>query len=228
KLIEEGIIGDIIHFNCRYYHDSYLDLNKPFSWRLERGKSGGGALVDLGIHAVDIVRYVLGNVSEVGGYAKTFIKQRPCEGVMKDVDVDDFAHLDLTLENHAQGTVEVSRVSAGATGDLVFEIFGTKGSLRISTGQPDCPQVTIFGQGRQGGGSAFVFDDAQADIGYLWPTGKSSLGLLVNAHMAAINCFVSTLCGKEFAYIKAPTFRDSLEAVRVIECIYRKRRTVAE
>jgi predicted dehydrogenase len=222
KLVSEGIIGDIIHFNCRYYHDGYLDTNKPFTWRLEREKSGGGALIDLGIHAIDMVRYVLGGVKEVRGYAKTVIKKRPLGEIMKDVDVDDFAHLDLMLDNNAQGTVEVSRVSTGASNELVLEIFGNRGSLIISADQPDNPQITIFGRGRQDGNTAYEFSDVQADIKYLWPGSKNSLGLLTTAHLASINCFISAVGGRKFEYIKAPTFADSFESIKVIERIYGK------
>jgi predicted dehydrogenase len=140
---------------------------------------------------------------------------------MKDVDVDDFAHLDLVLENNRQGTVEVSRLSTGASGDLTLEIYGTRGSLLISTAQPEHPQIYIFGQGRQDGNNAYAFSDVQADISYLWPGSKKFLGLLPSAHMAAINCFLSALAGRKFEYIKAPTFKDSLESMRVIEAVYR-------
>jgi predicted dehydrogenase len=220
RIVEEGILGDLIHFNCSLYHAGYLDANRPFTWRLEKAKSGGGALIDLGIHVIDTLRYVLGDVASVRGYTKTVIPKRPCNGVMRDVDVDDFAHLELELQNHVCGAIEVSRVAAGATGDLNFEIYGTKGSMKISTAQPEYPSVCFWDQHQWGSGRQFVFADAEDDIHRLWPTDKFSLGWMTNLHMASIYGFLSIMQGQTFRYMEVPVFSDSEAAMKIIDSVY--------
>jgi len=113
RMIRDGLIGEIINFNCHMYHQSYLNPNRPMSWRLQKEKSRGGALVDLGIHLIDMVQYVLGPIKQVRGLTKTMIKERPSDAGIAPVDVDDFAHLDLMLEKGACGVMEVSRLAAG-------------------------------------------------------------------------------------------------------------------
>jgi predicted dehydrogenase len=223
KIIEEGVLGDIINFNSHLYHASYLDEMRPISWRLENAKSGGGALVDLGIHAIDTLRYVLGEVVSVMGYTKTVVKKRPCGGTMQDVDVDDFAHLDLTLKNNIFGSLEVSRVAAGATGELVLEIYGTKGSVFINSAQPDYPAVYSFSRKKWLSDEVFAFSDAEEDIRFLWPTDKFTMGSMTNMHMASIYSLLSIMQGKHFKFIQVPTFVDSMKAMKIIDNVYKNK-----
>jgi len=221
KIIEEGVLGDIINFNGHIYHASYLDTMRPISWRLENAKSGGGALIDLGIHAIDALRYVLGDVTSANGYIKTVFKKRPCGVVMQDVDVDDFAHLDLMVKDNIFGSIEVSRVAAGATGELVLEFFGTKGSMIIDSRQPDYPAVYSLNKSKLFTAGEYVFSDAEEDINYLWPTGKLTMNLLTNMHIASIYSLLSIMQGKQFKYIQVPTFESSLQAMKIIDNIYK-------
>lgn len=220
KIIEEGIIGEVINFNCHMYHQSYLNPLRPVSWRLKKAESGGGALVDLGIHMIDLVRYILGPVTNIKGYTKTYINKRPLDGSMAEVDVDDFAHLDLTVNGFINGALEVSRVAAGKGEDTLFEIYGTKGSVRISTSQPEIPSVYILKNSTWVNGLEFSFKDAEDDINALWPSGKFSLGWMVNSHMASLSSFIQSVFNKKFNYIKLPSFNDSAEAVKIIKSVY--------
>jgi predicted dehydrogenase len=221
KIIEEGALGDIINFNCHMYHASYLDTMRPISWRLENAKSGGGALIDLGIHVIDTLRYVLGDVSSTRGYTKTVVKKRPCGGAIQDVDVDDFAHLELTVKDSICGSLEVSRVAAGATGELVLEIFGTKGTMLINSAQPDYPTVYSLSRGKWLAGGEYAFSDVEEDIRFLWPAEKFSMGWMTNIHMASIYSLLSIMQGKQFRFIQVPTFEDSLQAMKIIDSVYK-------
>ena len=63
--IRSGVLGKVTSFRVEYYHSSYLNPEKPFAWRMSKAVSGGGALADLGSHATDLVRLVLGDVDSV-------------------------------------------------------------------------------------------------------------------------------------------------------------------
>lgn len=220
KIIEEGIIGDVIRFNCHMYHQSYLNPMKPISWRLKKNQSGGGALVDLGIHMIDLIHYILGPITNVNGYTKTYINKRPYGNCMEDVDVDDFAHLDLTVNGCINGTLEVSRVAAGKGEDTLIEIFGTKGSVRIQTSQPEIPSVYILKNNTWIDGQQFTFKEVEEDINTIWPSSKLSLGWMVNCHMASLYSFIASTFGKKFNYIQLPTFNSSKEAMKIIKSVY--------
>ncbi len=217
KLIEEGEIGDVINFNCHMYHQSYLNPQRPMSWRLEKEKSGGGAFVDLGVHMVDLIHYILGPITDIVGYVKTYIKERPQEAHLRNVDVDDFAHMDLTVRDRIPGTLEVSRVAAGKGEDTGFEIFGTKGSIKIHTSNPDYPTVYSLKDSTFRVGSYLTYKEVEKDISLIYPSSKYSLGWMVNCHLASLYSFISKTQGKAFDYISLPTFEASLQAMKIIE-----------
>ena len=44
QLIDEGYLGDLLSFRAAYLHAGYVDPNRPFSWRTDFARSGGGAI----------------------------------------------------------------------------------------------------------------------------------------------------------------------------------------
>lgn len=134
KLIDSGFIGDVMNFRAQYHHSSYLDSEKPISWRLTQEQSGGGALVDLGAHIIDLMLYLAGPFKRVMAQTKTFIDQRPSgkdQPNRQQVLVDDHAQLLVELAAGGIGVIEASRIAAGTTDDLNFEVHGTKGALKF-------------------------------------------------------------------------------------------------
>jgi predicted dehydrogenase len=143
--IKAGEIGRPFHFRLEIFHDGYLDPQRPLSWRLRQSESGGGALADLGIHLIDLLRFVLGDISWVQCDIKTFIPTRPIIGgseEMGSVDVDDWGVCTLGMANGAVGTLEATRLGAGRRQNLSFEIFGEKGSLAMDLSHPG--QASIY------------------------------------------------------------------------------------
>ncbi len=139
QLVDAGFLGRIFSFRGRYHRSSYIDGDKPMSWRLQREITGGGALFDLGSHILDLLYYVLGEFDSVNGTLETLIKERPTtkgSAELAPVAVDDIALLHARTADGALGTVEISRMGTGATNDLSFEIFGQLGAIRFDLGEP--------------------------------------------------------------------------------------------
>lgn len=139
QLIDEGFLGRIFSFRGRYHRSSYIDGDKPMSWRLQREVTGGGALFDLGSHILDLLYFVLGKFDAVHGTLDTLINERPRakgSAEMAPVDVDDIALLHARLCDGTLGTVEISRMGTGATNDLTFEVFGDRGAIRFDLNEP--------------------------------------------------------------------------------------------
>ena len=61
-----GTLGDLVHFNGRYWCDYALDPTSPITWRY-RGGPGTGALADVGSHLLDLSEFVCGPIVEVSG-----------------------------------------------------------------------------------------------------------------------------------------------------------------
>lgn len=144
QLMDEGFVGRVFSFRGRYFRSSYIDPNKPLSWRLRREISGGGALADLGSHILDVLYYLLGDFGSVQATLDTLIKERPlAKGSAEKgiVDVDDIALMQLRMADGTLGTVEISRMGTGVTNDLQFEIYGDKGAIRFRSEEPSWLEV---------------------------------------------------------------------------------------
>ncbi len=98
---------------------------KPFpvptgAWRGNPNQGGGGSLMDLGSHGVDLLRYILGEVSQVSAF---------CNSVVHGYDVEETGTIMMRFESGAQGFVDTSFAAAGC--DLVIEIYGTDGGVWV-------------------------------------------------------------------------------------------------
>jgi len=76
-LAAAGSIGDLLFIRCRYGHGGRPGYEQE--WRMNPAVSGGGELLDQGIHAIDLFRWFLGDLSEVIGVTATWAWQAPVE-----------------------------------------------------------------------------------------------------------------------------------------------------
>jgi predicted dehydrogenase len=144
QLVDAGFLGRLFSFRGRYYRSSYIDDNKPLSWRLRKEISGGGALFDLGSHVLDVIYYLLGDFDSVQATLDTLIKERPVAPGSTEkglVDVDDIALMHVRMADNTLGLVEISRLGTGATNDLQIEIFGDKGAIRFNSADPSWLEI---------------------------------------------------------------------------------------
>ena len=63
-----------------YLQDWIMDEDAPLTWHLRADRAGAGVLYDLGSHAVDLARYLVGEPVAVTARLETFIKERPLPG----------------------------------------------------------------------------------------------------------------------------------------------------
>lgn len=134
KLISDGALGEIYSFQFEYFHSGYQDAARPLTWRMRKELSGGGALVDMGAHIIDLARHLLGDFAAVSAITKTWIPERPLSRGASEkgnVTVDDAAWVTARLTSGALGTLVTSRFATGAADDLRFRIEGSKGAVRF-------------------------------------------------------------------------------------------------
>jgi predicted dehydrogenase len=139
QLLQEGALGDIYTFRAEYLHTGYQDPQRPMSWKLHQEQAGGGALVDLGSHVIDLMRHLLGEFESVRAALHTFVQERPAQrgsSQKEPVAVDDVAWVQARMKNGAMGTIEVSRFATGTLDDLRLEIHGQRGALRFNLMDP--------------------------------------------------------------------------------------------
>ncbi|MBE7025408.1 MAG: Gfo/Idh/MocA family oxidoreductase [Ruminococcaceae bacterium] len=119
RFIADGAIGDIVSIRSQFAC-WYPDM--PGVWRQDKAKSGGGALVDLGVHCIDLVQYVTGlRAKEVAAF---------CTTQTFSYGVDDSATALLRMDNGALCVIEsnFNIPDDAVTGKI--EIYGTAGSIR--------------------------------------------------------------------------------------------------
>ena len=121
KAIDDGLLGKITigSVYMKYYRSAeYYSLS---DWRGTWEMDGGGALMNQGIHGIDLLRYLLGEVKSVSASCKT---------LCHDIEVEDTAVAILEYENEAIGVIEgTTSVYPGYS--RILDINGTKGSIRL-------------------------------------------------------------------------------------------------
>lgn len=140
KLIQEGFVGQLLHFRGAYLNVEvgdlgYINPEFPLDWHFKRETAGYGALSDLGSHIIDLARFLMGEISAVAGATATFVKERPLPDAPNTkgrVEVDDSMVAAVKFANGALGTIEASWMAPGRKDFLRFEILGSEGSLRFN------------------------------------------------------------------------------------------------
>ncbi len=148
--VAAGEIGRPVHLQLSYCCEYAADPLLPHSWRYERARAGGGALADVGTHALDIALALCGPLSHVAGaLSTTTIPERYLavsataghgRGALGSqtapVDTDDVFSGLLSFASGCQGTLTASRVAVGFGNTLAFTLSGTEGSIVYSTERP--------------------------------------------------------------------------------------------
>ena len=132
RMIDSGELGEIHHYRGTYLQDWIIDPRLPLLWRFQKSKAGSGALGDIGSHSLDLARFLVGEITEIAGALKTFIKERPLlDNPRKKgrVTVDDASAAVVRFANGALGTLEGTRMAPGRKNYNRFEINGSKGSV---------------------------------------------------------------------------------------------------
>lgn len=124
ELIEEGSIGQIYMGRGKEQHSG-----PHSSWFYKIKESGGGALIDLGIHDIAcLVWYLDCDVKEVFCQTKTVLPNRREFGLC---EVEDNVIGILYFENEAQIIIEESWTAPGGY-DMRFELFGVEGQIKVA------------------------------------------------------------------------------------------------
>jgi len=220
-VIASGALGEILNFRAHFFHNSYMDPQRPTSWRLQHALSGGGALTDLGVHMIDMMRYLLGEASWVQCRTRTFISQRPdSQGGSKlvPVDVDDWALCTVGLKSEAQGSIEVTRLSGGMGNSTRMEIFGSRGSVVIDINHPlHCEFYDQKSNQYHNGDLDFLTPEGESEKSSCWPQAKMSLGHFVDAHTACIYDFLQRIRMDRQSPLN---FDDAVKTQEILEAAY--------
>jgi len=195
---KKGAMGRILWTRSRETHPG------PHSaWFWDPARSGGGALIDMGCHCVEIGRNFIGK------------DKRPlrafCWGATQvhPIKAEDHAIGLVEYEGGAVGQLEVSWTFRGGM-DLRDEVSGTEGTIRL-----DHFLRTGFELFTAAGESGYVAEKAESQKGWLFPVGDEAHAL------GYIHMFQDMLDAREAGREPMETFWDGYVVNAIIDACYK-------
>lgn len=119
EIVDSGTLGDLMFVRARYGHGGRIGYDQE--WRAKPHLSGGGELIDQGVHLIDLARWFLGDFEKVEGFATTYFWQMP---------VDDNGFMMLRTPKKQVAFLHASCTEWKNT--FSFEIYGQVGKLEIN------------------------------------------------------------------------------------------------
>jgi predicted dehydrogenase len=200
--VKSGALGRILWAKSREAHPG---PHSEWFWDIEQ--AGGGCILDLGCHCIEIARNFIGKdvkPVEVMCWADTQVKP---------IEAEDHAIALVKYENGAIGQFETSWTFRGGM-DLRDEVMGTEGTIWINNFLR-----TGFEMYTSGKGADYVAEKAESNSGWLFPVGDEVNDLGYN-HM-----FTDMFDAAEKGEEAAETFYDGYVVNAVIDAAYRSAKT---
>ena len=208
--IQKDYLGEIYYAKAQYVRRH----GNPGGWFGDKARSGGGPIIDLGVHVIDLTRYLMGNPKPVSVYAvaserlgnRQFIKTGPGwvpEDAKEDdvCTVEDFATALIRYDNGACTFLETSYDINGE--DIgKKQLFGTKGGMDLSSG------VKLY----------TTVNDYMADIDVKTANLKGGCDMFV----AEMSHFID--CVKNGTPCRAKA-EDGIAVMKILDAIYESART---
>lgn len=120
QLIRQGRLGEISSVYCRGAHNGGLSM-KPGNWRKSADKTGGGSFIQLAVHYLNLVQWLLNEkIVRVTGFSKNIM--------CPNVGGDDVTNAACEFESGIQGSLESSYCS----GPNIIAVYGTKGYFMVT------------------------------------------------------------------------------------------------
>jgi predicted dehydrogenase len=197
EIFKGGGIGKLLFIRARYGHGGRKGMEKE--WRFDKKISGGGELLDQGVHIIDLARWFAGDFDAAYGLAQTkFWKTK--------VDDNAFA---LLRNKHATASFHVSTTQWKNL--FSFEIFGDQGFLQIEgKGGSYGPETLVWAKKNVGAApdvTAFTFDGGDKSWELEWKN------------------FYAAMAGKKTMNADGV---DGVRANQIVEAIYKASREERE
>lgn len=200
--VQQGGLGRILWAKSRETHPG---PHSDWFWNIEQ--AGGGCILDLGCHCVEITRSYIGKdilPLEVMCWADTQVKP---------IDAEDHAIALIKYENGAMAQFEVSWTFRGGL-DLRDEVMGTEGTIWINNFLR-----TGFEMFTTGKGGDYIAEKAESNSGWLFPVGDELNELGYN-HM-----FMDMFNAMEKGVAPKETFYDGYVVNAVLDAAYKSAKT---
>ncbi len=196
--VKNGAVGRVLWARSRETHPG------PHSaWFWDKEKAGGGAIVDMGCHCIEIIR------NFVGKHVRPVEVMCWTDTLVHNIDAEDHGIGLIRFANRSVGQFEVSWAFRGGM-DLRDEVSGTEGTIWLDhflrTGFEVFTRVGLGG---------YVAEKAETDKGWLFPVGDEA------AELGYKDMFVDMFNAMDEGRAPMETFYDGYVVNAVIDACYR-------
>ena len=132
--VAAGALGGVFHVTLRWLGGRFADEGAAPTWRTDRALAGHGAMGDMGVHLVDLVRWHFGEWRRVVAQAGIAHPARPAPGVARPPGAEDYCTVLGELDSGVQVTLTVSRAARGAN-EHTLEAYGSGGAASYRLGR---------------------------------------------------------------------------------------------
>ncbi len=227
QFIDEGKLGKIYYAKVGYMRRR----GTPKGWFTVKKESGGGPVIDIGVHVIDLTRYLMGNPKPVSVSASTYkyfpdyridgvypwessdVKEGLRDG--KENDVEDLANAFIRFEDGSTVFVETSWAANIEVDRFYIDLLGTKMGGRIDSYNP------IHKGSKNNEGSIFLYgEEMNSLVNYEVKTPE------VRSHFEEVRYFVGLL--KDGKPDSLETAKNGVEIQKILDAIYKSAETGKE
>lgn len=157
KMIDNGELGEIYFGKAGYVRRRGIPIGRE-GWFVDKARSGGGALIDIGVHALDCIWWLMGSPKPVAIMGAAYSKFGNLVPKGVNYDVDDATFAQIRFENDAAIVLEATW-ALNLPGSGYVQIAGTKAGAQLNpltiyteengkeiNKTPKCPSVNSFNE----------------------------------------------------------------------------------
>ena len=218
QFVDSGILGTILTARAFVGLAGIEEIGCPPAmarWMEDPRAGGGGAWIDEGSHAVDLMRWLVGEIHSISAVTSN--------GAKKDLAVEDSAAALLRFRNGAIGEVNASwslAIDIGMRNTL--ELYGTDGTMFLEMTSRS-PKVEVYGSTAAAAGPGWIRPHIVPAV--TEPHDYSSWPPHVHHYKREISSYVDRYLAGKKPY--GPTGEDGRAVVQVVDAGYESARTGA-
>lgn len=200
RLIKQGKLGKLLNVNIEYLQSGVFIPGRRLEWRFVKEYAGSGTLADLGVHLIDMTRFLIGDFKTVCAMQTTVVKERMKldSDEYAPVKVDDITSFVAKLEGDVIANFMVTKCAIGERNTIKYELYGTEGVLKFNLNDPTVIDLCI--------------GEVDKETGSL-----HTVNIPENYRLEEQECFIRSINGEKLPYF--PDLEEGKRAQIVVDAV---------